>query len=104
MADPIQLIYPVGQGWPVSQSYARHVARAKENGWCSKPGNCPSKILHGGIDWVCPTGTRSMQLQKKLTHVEVRTRAMWAGKNIQSHTGMATPYTPIWEAWRSGQR
>lgn len=54
----MNLIYPVGTNHWVSQTYAEHVARAKANGWCHKPGNCPGGVWYfGGIDWACPTGT-----------------------------------------------
>lgn len=54
----MNLIYPVGTSYPVSQTYAEHVARAKQNGWCTKPGNCPGGVYYyPGWDWACPTGT-----------------------------------------------
>ena len=54
----ISLIYPVGQDWPITQTYQQHIERAKANGWCSKPGNCPSGIYYyGGWDIGCPVNT-----------------------------------------------
>lgn len=54
----MKYLYPISPGARVTQSYAEHVARAKANGWCSKPGNCPGGVYYyGGIDWAVPMGT-----------------------------------------------
>lgn len=55
MSSPIQLVYPVGRNWPISQDFAGHVATAKNNGWCIRPGtNCPNGYYYPGIDWALP--------------------------------------------------
>lgn len=53
----IKLIYPVGTGWVVTQTFADHVARAKRMGCCPKPGAGCNCYYYGGIDWGCPLGT-----------------------------------------------
>jgi murein DD-endopeptidase MepM/ murein hydrolase activator NlpD len=51
-------LYPVPATSRVTQTYAEHVERARRNGWCTGPGNCPGGIYYyGGIDWAVPTGT-----------------------------------------------
>lgn len=48
----LQLQMPTNKVYPTTQTFAEHVARAKMNGWCYQPGNCPSGIYYyGGIDW-----------------------------------------------------
>jgi murein DD-endopeptidase MepM/ murein hydrolase activator NlpD len=52
------LLYPIGSGWPITQTYDEHVQAAQEHGWCYHPGSCPSGVYYyGGIDWGCPQGT-----------------------------------------------
>ena len=52
------MIYPVPAGSPVTQTFDEHIARAKANGWCYKPGNCPGGIYYyPAIDWGVPNGT-----------------------------------------------
>lgn len=54
----IELIHPLGGLGVISQTYSEHVARAKANGWCWLPGNCPRGVYYyGGIDYAAPTGT-----------------------------------------------
>jgi murein DD-endopeptidase MepM/ murein hydrolase activator NlpD len=51
-------LYPVPAISRVTQTYAEHVERARRNGWCPGPGNCPGGVYYyGGIDWAVPTGT-----------------------------------------------
>jgi hypothetical protein len=58
MSDPVRLLWPVPENSVITQTFDQHVQRAKENGWCSAPGNCPGGIYYyGGIDWGIPTGT-----------------------------------------------
>ena len=58
MADPIQLTYPVGLGWTISQDFAGHVATARQNGWCIRPGtNCPNGYYYPAIDWALANRT-----------------------------------------------
>lgn len=53
-----KLIYPVGKNVIVTQTFAEHLARAKANGWCTKPGPCPRGIYYyPGIDYGCLAGT-----------------------------------------------
>ena len=69
----MKLIYPVDSKWIISQSFSRHVQRAKENGWCFTPGNCPSKIYYyGGIDWACPIDTPVYAAADSIAHIEVQ--------------------------------
>lgn len=43
---------------PVTQSFDEHVQRARKNGWCPGPGNCPGgTYYYGGIDYGIATGT-----------------------------------------------
>lgn len=59
MSDAIQLIYPVGTNWVISQDFSEHVATAKKFGWCIRPGNnCSNGYYYPGIDWACSPGTR----------------------------------------------
>lgn len=41
----------------MTQSYDEHVARAKVNGWCSKPVTGCKTYYYGGVDWAMPEGT-----------------------------------------------
>jgi biotin carboxyl carrier protein len=50
--------YPVPATARVTQTFAEHVARARANGWCPGPGNCPGGVYYyGGIDYAVPVGT-----------------------------------------------
>jgi len=54
----MRYLYPVSPSTYITQSFAQHVKRAKANGWCPTPGNCPGGIYYyGGIDYGCATGT-----------------------------------------------
>lgn len=54
----MNFLIPVPANSVITQTFTEHVNRAKKNGWCSQPGNCPSGIYYyGGIDWAVPTGT-----------------------------------------------
>jgi len=69
----MKLLYPVGTKWVISQSFDRHIQRAKENGWCSNPGTCYSGIYYyGGIDWACPNGTPVYAAADSISHIEVQ--------------------------------
>ncbi len=47
---------PVPDYCVVTQSYQEHISRAKANGWCYKPGTCPSGIYYyPGIDYAPDT-------------------------------------------------
>ena len=49
----MKLLYPVPPDSVVTQTFDEHVARAKANHWCYRPGNCPSDIYYyGGEDLV----------------------------------------------------
>jgi len=55
----IQLVYPVGKNWPISQDFAGHIATAKKYGWCIAPGtNCPNGYYYPGEDWACANRTK----------------------------------------------
>ena len=55
----IQLVYPVGKNWPISQDFAGHVATAKKYGWCIAPGtNCQNGYYYPGEDWACSNRTK----------------------------------------------
>ena len=52
------MLYPVPANSPVTQTFAQHEARAKANGWCTRPGNCPFGVYYyGGVDFGIPNGT-----------------------------------------------
>ena len=54
----MNFLFPVPAKSVITQTFTEHVNRAKKNGWCPQPGNCPSGIYYyGGIDWAVPTGT-----------------------------------------------
>ena len=55
----IQLVYPVGKNWTISQDFAEHVATALKYGWCIKPGgSCPNGYYYPAIDWACANRTK----------------------------------------------
>jgi len=54
----MKLLYPVPSNAPITQTFAEHVKWAKVNGWCHKPGPCPSGVYYyGGVDFFAPMGT-----------------------------------------------
>lgn len=50
--------YPFKGSYPITQSFQEHKQRSINNGWCWKPGTCPSGIYYyPGVDYGMPTGT-----------------------------------------------
>jgi murein DD-endopeptidase MepM/ murein hydrolase activator NlpD len=47
-------IIPVPDWCVVTQTYDEHVARAKANGWCYRPGQQCSTYYYGGVDYAPP--------------------------------------------------
>lgn len=89
----LQLTMPFTGNYPITQTFAEHVARAKQNGWCSSPGPCPGgTYYYGGIDWGMPTGTPlfaahdgslSFEAQNGGYGNNVRLKFVFEGKQIE---------------------
>ena len=54
----IELLHPLRGMGVTTQTFDEHVSRARQNGWCTKPGACPGGIYYfGGHDWGIEIGT-----------------------------------------------
>ena len=97
----MRLIYPLAGGpYPVTQSFAEHVARARSHGWCSGPGNCPSGIYYyGGIDYGCSVGTQVLATEGVVERAENQGERVGYGKHIRIRhpDGTLTIYAHLWE-------
>ena len=82
MMSELKLLYPVPKGSWVTQTFTEHVQRAKQNGWCWTPGNCPQGVwYYGGIDYGVPTGTEVRAPLPGM--IEAQTQSGGYGKNIR---------------------
>lgn len=54
----MNFVRPLRGTWRITQSFQGHLDRARKNGWCPKPGNCPGGVYYfAALDLGCPVGT-----------------------------------------------
>jgi hypothetical protein len=85
----MEFIKPLRGRWLITQSFQEHLQRAKQNGWCPGPGNCPGKVYYyPALDVACDVGTPLYATMDG--KIEIRREQTGYGYHIRQTNGIWT--------------